>query len=92
MLIKLWLAFFLVITLTGVSPNHGKKGDVIKLDVTNVPRVSRVMVGKNLCGTLKRSESAIYCIIPPGTGTVDVSIQLQNAEPIVLKNSFTYDQ
>lgn len=92
MLVKLGITLLLAIALTGVSPNHGKKGDVIKLDATGVPRVSRVMVGKNLCGTLKRTDVAIYCIVPPGNGTVDVSIVLQSGESVVLKDSFTYDQ
>lgn len=92
MFLKLAAFALFVITLTAVTPNHGKQGDVIKLDATGYPRVSRVMVGRNLCGTLRRTDVAIYCIVPPGTGTVDVSIHPQGDAPVVLEDAFTYDQ
>ena len=92
MFLRILFAAFLAITLTAVTPNHGKQGDVIKLSATGFPRISRVMVGDNMCGTLKRTNDAIYCIVPPGTGTVDVSIVSNGVEPTVLKNAFTYDQ
>jgi len=92
MLLRLLLAILLVMTITAVSPNHGKQGDVIKVSAAGFAR-ARVFVGKNLCGTLRQTQTEIYCIVPPGLGTVDVSVYSYKVEqPVTLKNAFTYDQ
>ncbi len=91
MFLKLILFILLAVTLTAVTPDHGKQGDVIRLSASGSAR-TRVMVGSNLCGTLRRTETDIYCIVPPGKGTVDVTLLPLSGDPVVLKNAFTYDQ
>lgn len=82
-------------TLVSVTPNHGIKGDLVRVQGTAFRTTDVIVFGSRLCRTVRYGSEEITCIVPPGSGTVDVTLYRTTKPgdaPIILKNAFTYDQ
>ena len=84
--------FLLAVTISAVTPNHGKPGDSVVVTGNEFPTNAQVVFNGAKCKIASQNATSITCNVPQGIGKAEVRIITPESHSAVIKEGFTYDK